>query len=88
MSKTRQLASIRVGYCEFKIIEKRISEWERQYLLYRCWYEPTGFGGVHHKQLDCKCETLYDALAIVTKMAEHYHFVQMGCVPTIEQISV
>ena len=51
MNKTEQIASIRVGYVTFKIIQKNKENLDKEYLLYRCWYEPTAFGGVHHKAL-------------------------------------
>ena len=86
MNKTEQIASIRVGYVTFKIIQKNKENLDKEYLLYRCWYEPTAFGGVHHKALDGKFEFYCDALKTVAYCADRYHW--YGIVPTPEQYTI
>lgn len=86
MNKTEQIASIRVGYVTFKIIQKNKENLDKEYLLYRCWYEPTAFGGVHHKTLDGKFEFYCDALKTVAYCADRYNW--YGVVPTPEQYTI
>lgn len=82
--KAEQIASIRVGYCEFKIIVKTRNDWRKEYWLYRCESELKQDGVHKHRTLDGKYEFYGDALKTVAYCAERYHF--YGRVPTPEEI--
>ena len=86
MSKTTQLAKIRVGAYDFKIIRKGEALHNRYFLLYRDWEEYTSFGRVHHHVLDGKFEIYADAIRTVAYYQDYYNYNLR--VPTLEQISV
>ena len=56
MRKSVQLAKAQIGVYEFKVIKKKTSEYEAEFLLYREWGEWTPVGVKKHKSLDGKYE--------------------------------
>ena len=86
MSKSRQLASIRIRGYEFKIIDKSRNAWDTEFYLYRCWHEYTPTGTKYHKTLDGKFPIYADAIRTVADYQEYFY--NYTRVPTLEQISV
>lgn len=86
MSKSRQLASIRIRGYEFKIIDKSRNAWDTEFYLYRCWHEYTPTGTKYHKTLDGKFPIYADAIRTVANYQEYFY--NYCRVQTLEQISV
>lgn len=73
MNKTTQLANIRVGYCDFKIIVNRAEEvWSRKYLLYRAEKEYRADGVHYHKTLEASYDNYAEAIETVAHLQDYY----------------
>lgn len=88
MSKTTQLAKIRVGIYDFKIIKKPNEQnCMADYYLYRTWHEWGKDCRMHERKiLDGKFEFYHDALRTVANYQEYYF--DHCRVPSKHEISV
>ena len=86
MNKTIQLASIKVGYCEFKIIMNKEEEiWNRKYSLYRTEREYKGARTHYHKTLEARYDNYAEAIEAVAYIQDYY--VNYCRVPTVKELN-
>ena len=72
MRKSVQLAKVQIGVYEFKVIKKKTSEYEAEFLLYREWGEYTPVGVKKHKTLDGKYEFYAQTLSTLAYYQDYY----------------
>ena len=72
MRKSVQLAKVQIGVYEFKVIKKKTSEYEAEFLLYREWSEYTPVGVKTHKTLDGKYEFYAQTLNTLAYYQDYY----------------